>query len=165
MVIIVLMLGVGGRVIDRYRGTPASELRQEDQLFDPACVVLPGRESATELPGNVFCDLRKKYATKERDTPEDLLEKFIEGTAAQFPADTFVIDLGERVDRLEGRHLAVLEPVVKVGDLVRWIPRTTDNLVGLVVGIEEDIGRAKVFWQKYNVHKLVELKHLEILRK
>ena len=65
-------------------------------------------------------------------------------------------------------------PVVKPGDLVMYAPPYYDtrspkadhnNLIGLVVNIEEGLGRARVLWQKYNVYKLVELAHLEILNK
>lgn len=36
-------------------------------------------------------------------------------------------------------------------------------LVGVVVGIREEIGRAEVYWQKYGEVKLVEFKELKVL--
>lgn len=163
------MLEVGGITnLDDLIDIP--EFHPDDQLTDPASKPLPENEFDTELRGSVFCALRKKHA----GLPVELLRRFIDAPAAPPLAAKFVEDREGIVVLPEGLRLDVLNLVVEPGDLVIYAPpyyntRTAiavdNNLIGLVVNIEEDVGRARVLWQKYNVYKLVELAHLEILKK
>ena len=55
---------------------------------------------------------------------------------------------------------------VRVGDLVRYEDeylKGSKKLIGLVVGLSSDFGRAKVFWQKDITHRWVEFKFLRVV--
>jgi hypothetical protein len=163
------MSEVGGIIdLDSTLATP--ELHLDGQPTGLVYVLLPGQESDTESPGSAFYVLKKKHV----GSPVELLGKLIDGHADQPPAVKYVEDREGNAARPEGLRLDVPSPVVKPGDLVMYAPPYYDtrspeaennNLIGLVVNVKEDVGRARVFWQKYNVYKLVELAHLEILKK
>ena len=50
---------------------------------------------------------------------------------------------------------------IKKGDLVSYKDFGL-MLIGVVVSIAEEMGRAEIYWQKYNCFKMVELKDLRI---
>ncbi len=49
---------------------------------------------------------------------------------------------------------------LKIGDLVSYVGIPASVLTGIIVGISEINGRAKVFWPKHNVYKRPELRKL-----
>jgi len=52
---------------------------------------------------------------------------------------------------------------IRPGDLVKYQASPELKLVGIVVSVNEEISRARVFWQTHNVYKFVGIHELRKL--